>query len=249
MTIPAPISTVHRSRASVSAPQAVPLASAPSPFSLENRAEAAFTLEGGESVLLARAKQGQRLTLTSRDGQPLLEYETHTGRVRVSGPITSLELDSISPDLELSAGGNLSLNASGRVGIRGGLGVSLEAGAAGAVPSAVAHLAPSGLSYAGGQLSLAAEVARLAFQRAEARGAELRATWSRVRLSSRAIEVEAHQLRSKAKSVFQEIEGSLTVKAGRVREWVRGSHHTRAERCEMRASGEVRIDGQRINLG
>ena len=150
MTTPVPFPTLGRTRASAAAPQPVARPHAPRPVSLRNPAEQAFTLDGGEALLLARTERGQRLTLTSRDGQPLLEYDTHSGRVRVSGPITSVSLDSGAPDLALGTAGNLSLHASGRVDIHGALGVSLEAGAVGAAPSAVAHLAPSGLSYAVG---------------------------------------------------------------------------------------------------
>lgn len=251
MTVPATVTALHRARASV-AP--LPFASPAPPAGVAPASPAparatVLTLDGGERVQLESAERGQRLTLTCREGRALLEYDTHTGCLRVTGPISGVSVESSAPDVALAAAGNLSLRAEGQVSIRGALGVSLEAGAASASPSAVARLAPSGLTYAGAQLSLAAEAARLAFQRATVQGSDLRASWSRVGLASRKIEIEAHELRSKVASVAHEIERSLTVKAGRIREWVRGSHHTRAERCEVRASGEVRIDGQRINLG
>ncbi len=197
------------------------------------------TSEGGE----------QELTLFSRDGHALVEYDTRTGALRLSGAVTHVALRGADTDMALHCEGRLSLSARDGVQIRSPRGVDLELGAGDAAPSAALRLAPHGVTLSGRHLTLASEVARLAFRRAELHGSELRAIVARATLASERLEISSRELRSRVDNAIQEVRGSLTLKAGRVREWIRGSRHTRAERCELVADKDVRIDGKVINLG
>jgi len=206
-------------------------------------------LAGGERLLLTDTESGQRLALASRSGQVLFEYDTSSGCVRISGAVTSVALASSAADVELRSEGNLALVARGGVSIRSASAVTLEVQDGTSSPSARASVTPHGISLAARQLDLMAERARASWQRAELCGQKLRARWESAQLSSQHLELEARNVRSKLHTVMQEVEGSLSLRAGRVRQWIRGSHHTRVERSELLATEDVRINGKRINLG
>lgn len=206
-------------------------------------------LAGGEQLTLTPTAHGQRLTLCSPEGQALVEYDTHTGCLRVCGPVTRVSLDSTAADVELRSAGNLSLSAEGAIHLSSAAGVTLEVNGSDGRPTACARVAPYGMTFAARQLTWAADSARFNLRRAEIRGEQLRAIWSKASLTSARLELQARDVRTKAHNVMQDIEESLSIKAGRVRQWIRGSHHTHAERSELLAREDVRIDGKTINLG
>ncbi len=57
------------------------------------------------------------------------------------------------------------------------------------------------------------------------------------------------RLVEKAKNVYRDVENLNQVKAGRMRTLVDGSYHVKGERIVEKARKEVRIDGEKINLG
>jgi hypothetical protein len=151
--------------------------------------------------------------------------------------------------VELRSEGNLSLCARGALKLSSSAAVTLEVTGQDARTSASARLAPYGISFAARQINLAADSARFNLRRAELRGEQLRAIWSRASLTSVRLELNARDVRTKLHTVLQDIEGTLSVKAGQVRQWVRGSSYTQAERSELLVRQDVRIDGKSINLG
>lgn len=68
-------------------------------------------------------------------------------------------------------------------------------------------------------------------------------------LTAERLELVARDLRTKAKTLVQTVEETLTTRAGRLREWVRGSRHSQAETTEILSEKDVRIDGTKIRLG
>lgn len=207
------------------------------------------TLAGGEQVLLLKGQGFESLSLRSREGNVLLEYDTRSGQVRISGPIQAVSVASGAPRVELRSAGDLDLVAGGSVNVRAGAGVTLEAANGAAAPSAIVRVMPQGLTFAARQLAIAADGARMSLSRASVRGGVLDARWSRVRLDSERLELNARDVRSRLGNLVQEVEQAFTLKAGRVRQWITGSIVTRAERSELVAREDVRIDGKIINLG
>lgn len=57
------------------------------------------------------------------------------------------------------------------------------------------------------------------------------------------------RLVEKAKNVYRDVENLNQLKAGRMRTLVDGSYHLKGERIIEKAKKEVRIDGEKINLG
>lgn len=86
---------------------------------------------------------------------------------------------------------------------------------------------------------------------------ELRLTsGTAVKIAGPEVEVEAGRLELRARSLiqraldaFQSVRNLFEVRAGRARTVVEGSHYQKAERSYLLAEKEVKIDGERINLG
>lgn len=57
------------------------------------------------------------------------------------------------------------------------------------------------------------------------------------------------RLIEKAKNVYRQVENLNQLKAGRMRTRVKGSYHLKGESLNQKAEKDVRIDGEKINLG
>ena len=69
------------------------------------------SLADGARLQIASSEGNQELTLFSREGQMLVEYDTRTGALRLSGAVTHIALRGTDPDMELHCEGRLALSA------------------------------------------------------------------------------------------------------------------------------------------
>jgi hypothetical protein len=184
------------------------------------------------------------------DGEhPVLEYSALTGDVRITGRVRALELDTPERGLRLSSRGDIHLNAEGMVRLRGKAGVRIEAAGADCAPVSAVDVGPAGVTVAGHRLGVAAAEGCVRMRRCDVSGDELRATWKVATWAAERLEIAARDMRTKAASLVQSVEQTLTTRAGRLREWVLGTRHSRAGSTEILADEEVRIDGAKIHLG
>lgn len=84
---------------------------------------------------------------------------------------------------------------------------------------------------------------------AKYKGLRMTANIAQTRLLLGKIHTTVERLIEKAKDVYRQVEGLNRTKAGRMRTLVDGSYHLKSERIIEKAKKEVRIDGDKINLG
>lgn len=80
-------------------------------------------------------------------------------------------------------------------------------------------------------------------------GMRLGATIERCKLLLGKLHNTVDRLVEKAKNVYRQVDNLNQIKAGRMRTLVAGSYHLKSERIIEKAEKEVRIDGDKINLG
>ena len=211
--------------------------------------ELAIELHTGGRLRVIDGPNGTKLTLSSPSDECLLEYDTHSGQVRIRGPLSRVALSAPREGVELSSAGDLTLQARGVVRVQGEAGVQIGAGASEHPSAPRVTLGPNALSVSAAKLRAFGQAGNLRVEECEVSGRNLRSSWQLAAISAERLEQTARDLRVRASDLIQDVEDALTTRAGRVREWIKGSRYTRAESAELRAERDVRIDGKKIHLG
>ena len=206
-------------------------------------------LRGGGHLRVVHGGDGACVQLFAPDAQPVLEYNATTGDVRITGPVRRLELEAPERGLALSSRGDIRLMAQGMVRLQGKAGVRVEAAGDAGKPAALVDVGPTGVTLAGHRLGIVGAEGNVRLRRCDVSGDELRSTWSRATWTVERLELAARDMRTRAKTLVQTVEETLTTRAGRLREWVRGSRRSQAETTEIVSEKDVRIDGTKIHLG
>jgi hypothetical protein len=207
-----------------------------------------LSLPSGESVVVLELGDGPVLELRCADEQPLFTYHVRTGQVEVRGPVTQVRVSSPEAGLALQSGGDIALEAKGRVRLHGNAGVELAAGSQ-AHPMASARLTPTGIGLFAPEFAAVAQTARIKLRRLEYAGAKLRAAVGSAQVTGDRLELRVKDLRTKVHSAVQQVETSLTVRAGSLREWIKGSRYSKSQRVDIKANEDVRVDGNSIFIG
>jgi hypothetical protein len=107
-----------------------------------------------------------------------------------------------------------------------------------------------------GEVSLAGESVRVGAERARFRigdaryeGARLSAAIGHAHLALEKLETLAERVIARAKNVYERVEELHETRAGRWRAVVAGALDLKAQAATLRAERDVRIDGEKINLG
>ncbi|MDN4502263.1 DUF3540 domain-containing protein [Alteromonadaceae bacterium BrNp21-10] len=84
---------------------------------------------------------------------------------------------------------------------------------------------------------------------AKYKGLRLAASVEQTKLFFGKLNSTVGRLIEKAKSAYRQVDNLNQLKAGRMRTLVNGSYHLKSERIVEKADKDVRIDGEKINLG
>ena len=98
-------------------------------------------------------------------------------------------------------------------------------------------------------LQVKASKADINFIDSQFQGMRLSASIAQAKMFLGKLQITAGRLIEKAKNVYRQIENLNQLKAGRMRTLVNGSYHLKSDTINQKADGEVRIDGDKINLG
>lgn len=95
------------------------------------------------------------------------------------------------------------------------------------------------------------ETAKGTFNIADAsyQGLRLGASIAQTKLFLGKLNTTVGRLIEKAKNVYRQIDNLNQLKAGRMRTLIKGSYHLKSESINQKADKDVRIDGDKINLG
>lgn len=99
------------------------------------------------------------------------------------------------------------------------------------------------------QLSMETGKAEFNVVDASYQGLRLAASVAHTKLFLGKLQSNVGRLIEKAKNVYRQVENLNQLKAGRMRTLVKGSYHLKGENINQKAEKDVRIDGDKINLG
>jgi hypothetical protein len=99
------------------------------------------------------------------------------------------------------------------------------------------------------QFSLEAGKGQIKIADADYQGVRLGASIAQTKLFLGKLNTTIGRLIEKAKNVYRQVDNLNQLKAGRMRTLVKGSYHLKGESLNQKAEKDVRIDGNKINLG
>lgn len=205
--------------------------------------------DGTHAVVDRRADGSELLRVTNAAGSVLFEYDPSTGCSTALAPAGTLSVRAAQGRLQLHGehGVDLTSGADVRVQARGAL--SLERASDDGAASQRVWLDRRGVGVAASAIFALSE-------RLESRIADAKLTFGTVRSTARAlrsvvdaVETRAGRIVERARDVLREVEGVHQLRAERTRTIVRQTAHTTARRVVLNADEDVKIDGQKINLG
>lgn len=189
----------------------------------------ALTIADGTSAVV----QDDVLAVTDPRGRVLFRYDAATGTAELGAP---------DGDLRLRAAGRIDLEAGSGVGVSGDR-VDLDAG------PAHLGLGDDGADLDAPSVTVRADSASADLGAAEISGDRCTATWSEGRLRFGRLEVTARRLRETFGDAFRSVESLCETRAGRLRTLIQGGWRLRAGQADLAAREDVRIDGDKINIG
>ena len=196
----------------------------------------------------ADAVDDRRLRVRDGAGALLFEYDAASGRATLHVPPGGLEIAGGKGDVALTTDGELRLAAQsvrvdGVVGVRLGVGAGL-----GRVASGL-NLSHRGAHLFGASLEVLAGRARVLLRELVYQGARVDATVDLLKLAAERLESAAGTVIHRARNVYRTVQELCQLRTGRQRTVVEEAAHLQAGRIDLRARGDVSVDGDRIHLG
>lgn len=209
---------------------------------IEQATTAARRLETrkGASAALVEKDGEESIELRDAEDRLLFEYRPESGRCTLTVPQGDLALQAPRGNIELLAGKEV--RCSGRK-----IGLS-AAGARGTEISALS-LEPDGVNLSSGSLRVAADRGEVLISEGNYQGLRLTVTVEQAKQVFEKVETVATRIIERATDAYRQVENLSQLKAGRLRTLVKGACHIKGGRTAIRADEDVKIDGQRINLG
>jgi hypothetical protein len=191
----------------------------------------------------------QRIAVHDNDGRILFEYHPHSRRSVLSAPAGDLQLAAPDGRIQFTAAKGIYGETPGTVTIRGGESVDIATPAAEGLADQCLRIDHQGARLGVHQLSVTAGRGEIRFGQADFHGRQLRSTVESARLIYGRLEVSAQRLWERSGQAIRQVKELCQVQAGRMRTLVAGAHHMQSGRTTITAREEVRIDGEKINLG
>jgi len=182
-----------------------------------------------------------------RDGTVLLEHDGARGVTRIRPTEGDIELLAPAGSVRIAAAAGVSLTGLGvDINARSRARVSVGADAA---HRSCATLTNQSLVASADRVDLRAARSMVDLGDARLAAGRCRATAKDLDLEAGRIRAVADRLILRARVAWQIVTETLQQRVGRFRALISGSHTIRAERVSWRASKDVKIDGERIDLG
>lgn len=210
--------------------------------------ERAVTARDGARAQIVERDGEERLQVRGPSGAVIFEYDPATGRSTLSVASGDLALCVPDGNIDLVAGKDIRCFAAGQVTLAGASGASLGARAPGAPPAGV-RVDPGRVKLHGESLSVAASRADMRVGEGRYTGSSLSATVERAHLALERLETVAGRVIARARDLYQSVQDLHDVRSGRMRVLVDDALDMKGGSTTIQADGDVRIDGEKINLG
>ncbi len=203
----------------------------------------------GAGARVQGAGPDQCIAVHDRKGQIVFEYYPERGRSVVNTPQGDLQLTAPNGNIDLSAGKGVRCQGAEEVTLTARNSINI------AVQNLEKHseqrfqLDDQGADLATHRAKLVAAQGEVTFGRAVCRGQQLTSRINRARLVYGKLEISAKRLWERSEHAIRHVLDLCQIQAGRLRTLVKGAHYIQSERTTLLAKKDVRIDGEKINLG
>lgn len=191
----------------------------------------------------------ETLRILSPAGELVFEYDPVAGKTRVCVPAGDLEIEAPEGNIGFTAGRELRLRGETTVEISGGDRLGMGVGPGPAVLDSMLELGRN-------LLRLRSPVVRLQAARGEAvvtemnvRGETLSARWGTAKIVVERLETWAEDVSTRAREVRQVVDRLWQLKVERFRTVARGACQLQGKNLNLRAEEDVKVQGERIDLG
>lgn len=191
----------------------------------------------------------QCIVVHDEDEQPIFEYHPASGRSVIKALRGDLLLAAPNGRIGLTAGRGVDFDTKGGVAVTSSQGVRIAAGRDADRFEQELRLDGDGLHLGVHEMDVVAGQGRFRIAQAVYYGKQLQSTVERARMFYGKLEICAQRLRERCGQVMRSVRHLYQIQAGRLRTLVQGAHHVHSERTTIMARKEVRIDGEKINLG
>ena len=194
----------------------------------------------GASARLVERNGAESLELRDAKNRLLFEYLPETGRCVLTVPEGDLALHAPRGNIDLLAGKDVQCQ---------GRRIDLSASGPGGAARSSLSLEPETVSLSSGSLALAADRAQVLISEGNYQGYRLNVTVEQVKQVFERVETVATRIIERATDAYRQVENLSQLKAGRLRTLVKGACEIQGGRTSIKAESDVKIDGERINLG
>lgn len=203
--------------------------------------------QDGTSARLEQRPDGEALTIRDRAGRLLFEYDAATGRGSLSMPEGDLRLCTPRGSIELIAAHGIRAAAGGDVSISSATAVGLDV--TGKDEQSALRLEQGEASIRAQKLEIESQESALRLGETQAWATSLTSAVERAELRFGEVTKSAARVIEQAESLYQRVGELYEIKAGRLRALVSESLWMKGEDVTLLATKDVRIDGDKINLG
>jgi hypothetical protein len=206
-----------------------------------------ISTEDGAHARVERTDRGESLTVRDRAGRLLFEYDAASGRGTLVMPEGDLRLCAPRGSIELVAARGIRASSAGDVVLESATGASVKV--QGSDGSSAFELDERGARLEGQALHVAAEESDVQLGDTRARLRALTASVESAELAFGTVFRKADRVIEQAGNLYQRVSELCEIKAGRLRALVKEGVWMKGDDVTLLARKDVRVDGERINLG
>lgn len=216
---------------------------------LESAPPIAIRTPGGAGARVQGRGKECAIAVHDADNRTVFEYYPADGRCVIQAARGDLRLTAPNGCIDLEASRGVRCRSDGEVALRSGRAVSITAQGEGGGPDQSLQMDGNGARLGVHKMTVTAGEGDISVTRAAYRGRNLQSTVDRARLVYGRLETRARQMWQNSGYLFRQVQHLCQMQAGRMRTLVKGAHHTQSQRATLIAREDVRIDGEKINLG
>lgn len=217
---------------------------APNPGALTG---AMVTTRDGASARVEQDGASEVLAVRDRAGRLLFQYDAASGKGMLIMPEGDLVLAAPRGSIEMVAAHGIRAVSAGEIELTSATAAGLRV--TGRETESQVRLEGDRAEIDAAALRVSAKESDLDLGDAKARAGALNASVDRAELTFGTLLRSAGRVIEQAENVYQRVSELCELKAGRLRTLVRGSVWMKGEDLTLLAQKDVRVDGERINLG
>jgi len=203
----------------------------------------------GASAQVVSHPDWERIQVRDAARRLIFEYDPVAGNSCVATPQGDLELLAPGGDIRLRAGKGVHIHGDDRLDLTSAQALNLAASVDAGSRDSRLRLDRSGTTLTGQRLGVTTAAGEFNIETTTYRGRTLTAAWQNAKLVLGKLETIAVRLLERSKNSYRIVENLHEIKAGRMRNLIRNAFHLQSRNASVLAKEDVRIDGNRINLG